>query len=494
MSRNKARGFLEDIIAHPDDDTPRLVFADYLEDEGDSARAEFIRVQVECARLPAWDARHVRLRLRERALIEQHGQAWLGEMPNIKGVSWQEFRRGFVATAVFSSFAALGAAATACWAAAPIEAVSIRWPRRRESIDIRRPIAGLRELSITGRLVDPREIARLADAPLLSTLRTLTMEQASLGLEGFRRLLASPHLGKLKALRVPFNSIGNGGITALFDAASLTSVEELDLSETGSYGRYGEDPIIEAAGVEALAAWPGLPRVRSLTLSGNDVRREGLRALLRSLRATGLKELALRGNGLDGPAMQEFGSARPELQLDVLDLGENLLRDLGAADLASAPCLRELKVLIVDRCEIELSGARALSKAPFLGSLRRLDVDHNSFGPEGLHALLDKNPRELHTLQIVDNDLGDEGVSYLAASPASNTLLELNLTRNDLGNQAAEALAKSPYLANLLVLWLYTNHRMNKPAVVALARSPLGKRLAVLEVSPDPGDPDDIPF
>ena len=65
MSDNLARGFLEDITAHPDDDAPRLIFADWLEEKGDSDRAEFIRVQIERARLPAWDARQVRLRLRE---------------------------------------------------------------------------------------------------------------------------------------------------------------------------------------------------------------------------------------------------------------------------------------------------------------------------------------------------------------------------------------------------------------------------------------------
>ena len=52
MSDNKAKSFLEDILAHPDDDTPRLIFADWLDEQGDSARAEFIRVQIERASLP----------------------------------------------------------------------------------------------------------------------------------------------------------------------------------------------------------------------------------------------------------------------------------------------------------------------------------------------------------------------------------------------------------------------------------------------------------
>ncbi len=44
-----AEAFLADIIAHRDDDTPRMIYADWLEDEGEAERAEFIRVQVELA-------------------------------------------------------------------------------------------------------------------------------------------------------------------------------------------------------------------------------------------------------------------------------------------------------------------------------------------------------------------------------------------------------------------------------------------------------------
>jgi uncharacterized protein (TIGR02996 family) len=43
---------LADIIAHPQDDAPRLIYADFLEDEGEPDRAEFIRVQVELATTP----------------------------------------------------------------------------------------------------------------------------------------------------------------------------------------------------------------------------------------------------------------------------------------------------------------------------------------------------------------------------------------------------------------------------------------------------------
>lgn len=53
MTDNDA--FLRTIIDNPRDDAPRLVYADWLEEHGDEmsvARAEFIRVQCQLARIP----------------------------------------------------------------------------------------------------------------------------------------------------------------------------------------------------------------------------------------------------------------------------------------------------------------------------------------------------------------------------------------------------------------------------------------------------------
>ena len=49
--------FLRAILADPEDDTPRLVYADYLEEHGDPDRAEFIRVQCAMAKLDEDDER-----------------------------------------------------------------------------------------------------------------------------------------------------------------------------------------------------------------------------------------------------------------------------------------------------------------------------------------------------------------------------------------------------------------------------------------------------
>lgn len=45
------RSLLDAILAHPDEDMPRLMYADWLQEHGQDERAEFIRVQIELARL-----------------------------------------------------------------------------------------------------------------------------------------------------------------------------------------------------------------------------------------------------------------------------------------------------------------------------------------------------------------------------------------------------------------------------------------------------------
>jgi len=89
------RAFLRAICAEPGDDTPRLVFADWLQEHDRPERAEFIRVQVELARTECPHLctpercvceRHG-LRRRERELLG-HGHGW---DPRANWAKWAGF-------------------------------------------------------------------------------------------------------------------------------------------------------------------------------------------------------------------------------------------------------------------------------------------------------------------------------------------------------------------------------------------------------------------
>jgi uncharacterized protein (TIGR02996 family) len=69
---------LDDVVRNPDDDGPRLVYADWLEDNGQPQRAEIIRVQ--CAAEGDEAARLLR-QVRERELLVGHWHEWMQELP-----------------------------------------------------------------------------------------------------------------------------------------------------------------------------------------------------------------------------------------------------------------------------------------------------------------------------------------------------------------------------------------------------------------------------
>src|SRR5215831_15748339 len=89
------------IAAHPDEDTPRLVFADWLDEHDRHIRAEFIRVQIEIEQKWATLSRrqldqHVDLFKRQQELIDNHRAELLGPLATLPKETPIEFRRGFV--------------------------------------------------------------------------------------------------------------------------------------------------------------------------------------------------------------------------------------------------------------------------------------------------------------------------------------------------------------------------------------------------------------
>jgi uncharacterized protein (TIGR02996 family) len=80
-----SESFLRAIRANPEDDTLRLVFADWLDEHGQPDRAEFIRLQVELdpVRDRLDDPRVQELRDREAALLDAHRREWLGAAADV---------------------------------------------------------------------------------------------------------------------------------------------------------------------------------------------------------------------------------------------------------------------------------------------------------------------------------------------------------------------------------------------------------------------------
>jgi uncharacterized protein (TIGR02996 family) len=78
--------FLRAICANPADDAPRLVFADWLDEHGETDRARFIRLHIDLARRP--DA--ARIEGHCERLFQANCEKWVAALPGTAAL-WAEF-------------------------------------------------------------------------------------------------------------------------------------------------------------------------------------------------------------------------------------------------------------------------------------------------------------------------------------------------------------------------------------------------------------------
>ena len=208
---------LQSVLAHPADDLPRLVYADYLDETGDpvlSARAEFIRVQCELARLdgepnPANPTMILALRTRERVLQSKFGEAWLDPLrkrgePLFSPRSHGLFRRGFVEIV---------------W----MPAGQFLW--KAEKLFICAPI---RELRVTLTTVD--ELAELMHCPFLAQLDALDLSDRKLGDRVAFEIVRSPYLRTLRFLRLKACALTDVGCADLAESRLATTLHRLEVA------------------------------------------------------------------------------------------------------------------------------------------------------------------------------------------------------------------------------------------------------------------------
>lgn len=117
--------FLAAIIAAPEDDLPRLVYADWLDENGDPDRAEFIRLQIE--RLRTKEEKQYPRPMKDRItqLRGVNESKWRAELPSLPGVTWGRYWRGFISEAKFDSPAALLEHAGEVFATTPVQMVQV---------------------------------------------------------------------------------------------------------------------------------------------------------------------------------------------------------------------------------------------------------------------------------------------------------------------------------------------------------------------------------
>src|SRR5947209_2521450 len=100
---SRLASLLQAILDDPDDDELHLIYADCLEDDGQTVRAELIRVQIALGRTPDQDPRWSVLRERARHLLATQAEVlyaglpdWVSATEAGKHTPAGTFARGFI--------------------------------------------------------------------------------------------------------------------------------------------------------------------------------------------------------------------------------------------------------------------------------------------------------------------------------------------------------------------------------------------------------------
>ena len=425
------------IVANPDDDTPRLVYADWLDENrpdkkpspasGPSARAEFIRVQCRLGPMTSDEQGYL-------DLLNHYGDLarWLDTHAPEKrtvpgGLQSEDYRytdyvRGF-----------------------PHEAAAEYGEGRRDAVS--KLCAALRTAGETTTVDSLRlyayagsQMAELLRDPAVAILRTLSLQPtdvveiddsvaepaptptAGVAEEIARALAESPHLRNLRDLRLFFT---------LTDAAA-----------------------------EILAGAKTLDSLTDLSADFAGVSPAGLRALARADWFRNLRRLSF-GERLRDPALVALADLPPLPILRKLDLSDNAFTATGLGRFAASKAFPNLVQLNLNRTPIGPAGTAALARGKW--PLASLDLRVCNLGNAGAAALA--GSRLLAGVKSSDlgtNDIGPKGMRALAGSPRVAAMRDLGLEYNPLGRGGLMALARSPHLRGLTALRL-AHHRGDPP-------------------------------
>ncbi len=353
------------VVANPDDDLPRLIFADWLDENDQTDRAAFIRAQIEAARCEPFSpgARHAE----ERALklLIRNRTEWTRPLGYAVEAA---FVRGFV------------------------ERISLQAPAFSPiapDIFLREPVRELsltRALSLDERLLSPLE--PIFESDLFERVTRLELPFTNLTPEECYSLTVSPHMEQLRELSLRGNPLSPDWVSDLIAGRYFSNLTALDLSQ------------IAHIGTSILRGLTKEKRSRFKSLDFSDVMfQSNILIQILSCRAVSrVEELRLRwtgGSRVAGPLTHlDIGWVFPWKALRLLDVSGQGLGATGAREIAQNLDAEKLRWLGLAENDLSSEGASALIASPYL-CLYYLDVRRNGLNARDVNALITRFPDAL---------------------------------------------------------------------------------------------------
>jgi uncharacterized protein (TIGR02996 family) len=248
---NDHDALLRAIGEHPEEDTPRLMYADWLEENGQPERADFVRNQVELGRIGIDDPARRPLVVKNVRYLNHFVPAWKAQLPCVPKIEWGDFNRGLIEEVQAENEKPVVAHSAEIFAVPGIHILRLRW------------------------LNNANALAAVAE---LERLRTLRLVASRIQADVLHTLLASPYLGKLTILDL------HGNYADDRVAADIADGRFPDLTEL-----WLGNNIVDTHGAMALVNSPHLTKLRVLDVQRNRATDPASRAALRKRFGSALK-------------------------------------------------------------------------------------------------------------------------------------------------------------------------------------------------------------
>jgi uncharacterized protein (TIGR02996 family) len=423
------RALLAAIVADPADDTARLVYADCLQEHGNTARAQFIRLQIEAERLHPDSNARARLEERARALFAEHWIEWWGEVCAAVGFPMPPSKPRSALGRLMRRFGDPAGHPYTYWATSislqPKDPRLTGWDRAT----FQRGFPGVvltsdervdPNLSFLQRwsMVSPLEelhssapySAMWADGPHLSTLQSLTLQGYHSSV--LQAVLTSPYLGRLEELRllvwhedIDYTRTYEDSLAHALELSRARQLRRLSIPLWTDHAAEVAANAQNLAGLEALAVAVLPPRDYEDAFDSEEIRAGGRRlsTLSRSPHLAGLRELTVHSL-LDGSGIEAAICDPVWTGLRKLDLTGELVS--GADDALSEPDdLPELEELRLSGVSYTVAQVAAFARSPLLKRLRHFAVrggPPRSVDFDIAHAV---GPERIETFAIGENEL-----------------------------------------------------------------------------------------
>ncbi|MGI9473901.1 MAG: TIGR02996 domain-containing protein [Rubripirellula sp.] len=433
------RLFLEEVLASPEDDAPRLIYADYLEEQGDP-RGEFIRLQCELDRLDSLDTHYLDVLHRCSEILQSHQAEWAdGFQHDVRKIG---YTRGFIQDVSMRARAFLKDGAN-LYRSSPIHWLRLLYLKGSgERIAASEALQNVRALDLAGLTIPDQDLVALLTSSNLSHVESLNFSHYEMFYSGEvgAALAAMPAAKTIRWLEIPcgdefLHSISRGdgfpklehlGVGTAFAESGLAGLANLQVPSLTSL-KCGST--LNVSDTEVLAQLP-VQQLDVLNLRATGVPARGLLRLAERGALDSLRTLNLRNCGLGIRTADVLFAEQRLGNCESLDLSLN--RNLGQGrrprslveHLVAHEAISRLKHLSVSGL---LPGdLSTLAACPRLAGLRTLALDSSQLGAGDLAALADSPIADsLQKLSLISCDASLEAIISMAAERPFPHLISL---------------------------------------------------------------------